>query len=100
MVMKDVNVAELKRRLSHYLKLVERGETVLVRNRERVVARIEPSGAMSAGERTEGQRLAVLEERGILRTSRKRIDKAFLSRRPRTKANVVEALLREREQGR
>ncbi len=42
MVMKVVNVAELKSRLSKYLSIVERGEEVEVRKRNLPVARVVP----------------------------------------------------------
>ena len=42
--MKAVNVAELKNRLSHHLRMVRRGEALLVRDRDKVIARIEPAG--------------------------------------------------------
>jgi len=42
--MKSLNVAELKNRLAHYLRLVRRGEASLVRDREQVIARLEPAG--------------------------------------------------------
>jgi antitoxin (DNA-binding transcriptional repressor) of toxin-antitoxin stability system len=98
--MKSVNVAELRNRLSHYLRLVRRGEPLLVRDRERVIARIEPAGEDRAASGTERERLADLERRGILRRGRGRIDRELLARRPRVRADVVAALLREREEGR
>jgi prevent-host-death family protein len=42
MVMKAVKVAELKARLSEYLRLVRRGEEVTVLDRETPIARIVP----------------------------------------------------------
>ena len=42
MVMKQTRIAELKARLSHYLRAVRRGETVIVLDRETPVARIVP----------------------------------------------------------
>ena len=38
--MKTVKIAELKNRLSYYLRRVQRGESILVCDRDRVVARI------------------------------------------------------------
>jgi prevent-host-death family protein len=38
--MQEVKIAELKARLSHYLKLAESGEEVLVKDRDRPVARL------------------------------------------------------------
>jgi len=93
--MKSVNIAELKNRLSHYLRLVRRGESVLVRDRDQVVARIEPAGGGTAADR-----FASLEMRGILRRGRGRLPGDIQVRRVRTQADVVGALLRDREEGR
>ena len=96
MAMKAVNVAELKNRLSHYLRLVRRGEAILVRDRDRVIARIEPAGdADRVG--SDPERLALLEQRGVIRRARSRLDPRLPARRPRVQVDVVEALLRERE---
>lgn len=40
--MKSVNVAELKNKLSAYLKLVRKGEELIVRDRDQPIARILP----------------------------------------------------------
>ncbi len=37
-------MTELRNRLSHHLRLVRRGQPILVRDRDRVIARIEPAG--------------------------------------------------------
>ncbi len=42
MVMKKAGVAELKARLSHYLRAVRRGETVTILDRDTPVAQIVP----------------------------------------------------------
>ena len=39
--MKPVNIAELKNRLSYYLRRVQRGESILVADRGKVIARID-----------------------------------------------------------
>lgn len=100
--MKAVNVAELKNRLSHYLRLVRRGEAILVRDRDRVIARIEPAGeaaspAASAGDE---ERLSELERRGIVRRGAGGLTLERLAERPRVRADVVAALLAEREEAR
>lgn len=97
--MKPVNVAELKNRLSHYLRAVRHGESVLVRDRDRVIARIDPAGGSAMGAE-EPTRLADLEARGILRRRKGEIRRDLLARRPKVKADVVDALLRDREEGR
>ena len=98
--MKVVNVAELKNRLSHYLRLVRRGQPILVRDRDRVIARIEPAGPADGAAGAEAEKLASLEQRGILRRARGPLSKKLLAGRPRVAADVVAALLREREEGR
>lgn len=97
--MKSANVAELKNRLSHYLRIVRRGEAVLVRNRNRVIARIEPAGEGEESGGPDAERLAALEERSIVRRAAGPLTHEILARRPRVKADVVSALLREREAG-
>ena len=42
MVMKKVNIADAKAHLSEYLKLVERGETVVLARRNQPIAEIKP----------------------------------------------------------
>jgi antitoxin (DNA-binding transcriptional repressor) of toxin-antitoxin stability system len=98
--MKPVNVAELKNRLSHYLRLVRRGQAVLVRDRDRVIARIEPAGGRDATAGEDTARLADLEARGILRRGHGHITPDLWARRPATDADAVAALLGERDDGR
>jgi len=42
MIMKIVNIADAKARLSEYLKRVERGETIVLARRNRPVAELRP----------------------------------------------------------
>lgn len=98
--MKPVNVAELKNRLSHYLRLVRKGESLLVRDREQVIARIEPAGGGGRAAGDEAEWLARLEQQGVIRRGRGRWTGDLLARRPRAEADVVAALLGEREAGR
>ena len=98
--MKAINVAELKNRLSHYLRIVRRGEPILVRDRDRVIARIEPAGDQPRAGDEHAARLAELEARGIIRRAQGRLGPELLRRRPRAKADVVRALLLEREDSR
>ncbi len=98
--MKPVNVAELKNRLSHYLRLVRKGESLLVRDREQVIARIEPAGGGGRAAGADAEWLARLEQQGVIRRGRGRWTAELLVRRPRAEADVVAALLDEREEGR
>lgn len=98
--MAQANISELKNRLSYYLNRVRRGESVLVLDRDRVIARIEPAGR-STSEPTEDSRwLDDLERRGVVRRGSGKLPREWLARRPKLKADLVRALLDEREGGR
>jgi len=96
----QARISELKNRLSHYLGRVRRGETVLVLDRDRVIARIEPAGRDPSDQGTDADWLDDLEHRGVLRRARGPLPRDWLSRRPVVQADVVGALLEEREEGR
>lgn len=96
---KTVKIAELKNRLSHYLRRVQRGESILVCDRDRVVARIERVEAHAPLPGGEGAWLARLERRGIVRRGTGKPSRAWLARKPVVGADIVAALLREREEG-
>jgi len=98
--MKRVNVAELKNRLSHYLRLVRKGESLLVRDREHVIARIDPAGVDDQSAGTDAEWLARLEQQGIVKRARGRWTADLLAQRPRVEVDVVAALLEERDEGR
>lgn len=100
MTMSVVKVSELKDRLSYYLRRVRRGESVLVSDRDRVIARIEPAGDLAAAQNDEAQWLDDLERRGIVKRGVGKLPKDWLQQRPKVKADVVGALLEERETGR
>jgi antitoxin (DNA-binding transcriptional repressor) of toxin-antitoxin stability system len=72
--MRVVNVKELKARLSAYLREVDRGETFLVTDRSRVVARLGPPAAEApqagGGSATVIERLVALGCRPPLRGER------------------------------
>jgi antitoxin (DNA-binding transcriptional repressor) of toxin-antitoxin stability system len=95
-----VNVSELKDHLSRYLGEVRRGRSVVVCHRDRIIARIEPAGGSAVAEGGDAQWLDDLERRGTLRRATGRLTVAWLKKRPRLgKADVVAAVLREREEG-
>ena len=98
--MSIVNISELKNRLSHYLRQVQSGESVLVSDHNRVIARIDPAGDMAPESNDDGEWLDDLERRGIIRRGAGRLPRGWLGRRPKVKANVVGALLEERQEGR
>ena len=100
MTMKAVKIAELKNRLSYYLRRVQRGESILVCDRDRVIARIERVGADASVPGSDAEWLDRLERRGIIRRGTGKPTREWLARKPVVGADVVAALLREREEGR
>ncbi|MGQ0701791.1 MAG: type II toxin-antitoxin system Phd/YefM family antitoxin [Gemmatimonadales bacterium] len=94
----SAKIAELKNRLSYYLRFVRKGHSVLVYDRDRPIARIEPirDTASVAGEDWTDE----LVRAGVLRPPIKRLPANWLAQRPKIKADVVAALLEERRSGR
>ena len=64
--MKSVGVKQLKSRLSEYLRLVRNGETVLVTDRDEVVAELRPARRQFGGADSLDELLDSLAERGEL----------------------------------
>jgi antitoxin (DNA-binding transcriptional repressor) of toxin-antitoxin stability system len=95
--MKPVTITELKNRLSYYLRRVQRGESILVSDRDRVIARIDRVSPHTPLREGETDWLDRLERRGVIHRGTGKLSREWLSRRPRVRANVVAALLRERE---
>lgn len=65
--MKTAGVKEFKTHLSEYLREIQRGETVLVTDRGRVVAEVRPPGSTSTAASLEDRRLLEAVDRGLLR---------------------------------
>jgi prevent-host-death family protein len=83
--MKTVRIAELKARLSEYLRAVRRGETITVLDRETAIAHIVP-----------------IRERGVLRVRKPprgapRLNRVPLPQPLVTSVDVVQLLLEERQ---
>lgn len=95
---KSVKIAELKNRLSYYLRRVQQGETLLVSNRERVIARIDRVSAPPSG--GDAGWLARLEGRGVLRRGPGKLSAEWLAARPAIGVDLVAAVRRERDEGR
>lgn len=98
--MSTVKISELKNRLSHYLRQVRRGESVLVCDRDQVIARIEPAGGSTPSATEDTHWLDELERRGTIRRASVKLPRGWLTRRPKVTADVVAALLDERSEGR
>ena len=95
--MEKTNISNLKNRLSAYLKKVQAGETVLIMDRNRPIARIE----RVAGSMSEDARVARLEAAGIISRPKQPLSHKIWATRPlRAKKSVLEALLEERREGR
>ena len=97
--MKPVKIAELKNRLSYYLRRVQRGESILVADRDRVIARIERVEGREALPQGDAEWVDRLEQRGIIRRASGRLDRKWLAQKPAVKADVVAALIRDRDEG-
>jgi len=95
--MKKAGIADLKNRLSYYLGFVRRGQSILVYDRDRAIARIDPVRPSDAVEQDDWT--IELQQTGILRPPATRLGKDWLRRRPEVDADVVAALLAERESG-
>jgi len=98
-MVKTVKIAELKNRLSYYLRRVQRGESILVCDRDRVIARIERVASRASGSEHDREWLDRLERRGIIRRGTGKLPGEWLRRRPTVAADVVAALLKDRDEG-
>lgn len=97
-IMRSINIADLKNTLSAQLRRVRKGETLLVKDRDQVIARIEPSSGRDSASPDDA--LSQLEARGLVKRGRGVFDLASFARRPRVKANLLAALLQDRAEGR
>ena len=97
--MKKASISQVKSRLSAYLKDVERGETVLIFDRDRPVARLEP---VNRADIPDEDRIQDLVKRGVLIAARRQPDvDAFLSMpRPQLPPGVsaTQMIVQEREE--
>lgn len=90
-----VTISQAKAQLSRYLRSVERGEEVVILDRDRPVARL--VGVRADAQVPGGPGLLQMEKDGLVRRgSGKRVE-ALLTRPPGKGAGVLEALLSERE---
>lgn len=93
--MKIVGITEAKNKLSALIDQVRGGETVLIMDHGRPVARLE--SAVTIDEAGEG-RLSRLERAGIVRIATKKLTQALIQTAPpraRKNADVVRVLLEE-----
>jgi len=96
--MEKVSISKLKDQLSAYLKKVEAGQTVIVTDRNKPVARLEPIAAASR----ESDRIATLLQQGVVSMPKApplSIEEIRRKRPAAPGARLLEALLEERESG-
>ena len=62
--MKVVGIKQLKARLSEYLRLVRTGETVLITDRDEVIAELRPARRQAGSELSAEERLQALADAG------------------------------------
>ena len=94
--MQQVNIAELKNRLSYYLDKVRNGEELLVRNRQKAIARIVP---LANGE-DEDSEILELAAAGIIRLPEAELPASFWKMpRPRvSRKAALAAVLADRDE--
>ena len=98
--MKKASITEAKNNFSALIDRVKGGTSVLIVDRGRPVARLEPVHTVDA---EDDDRLARLVREGIVRPARGIAPKALIAARPpqaRKNASAVRALLDERREGR
>lgn len=96
-IMRTAAIADLKARLSAYLKHVKAGQEVLITERGAPVARLVPVGAVG----NEDQELADLERQGLVRRGTTALPRGFwrLPRPVDPQASMRRAVADERESG-
>ncbi|MEA2166138.1 MAG: Antitoxin Phd YefM, type toxin-antitoxin system [Thermoanaerobaculia bacterium] len=100
--MKTATISETKNGLSALLDRVPHGETILITDRSRPVARLEPGVSRGDAGPDEGQ-LARLERAGVIqRAQRSRLEEIVRVAPPAPEpgGDIVAALLDERRSGR
>ncbi len=78
--MKRASVSQAKSHFSSYLNDVARGETVLIFDRDKLVARLEP---VSHADVPDAERVKALVKSGVASAPRRRLDAGAFLRRPR-----------------
>jgi prevent-host-death family protein len=98
--MKKASISTAKNQLSALIDLVRKGETVIITDRDQPVAQLTPLPPQSV---SEASRLAALERAGLVKRAPAGAGKRLLSRlppMPTTSADVLGALLAERDESR
>jgi prevent-host-death family protein len=88
---KSVDIRELKRRLSHYLRLTKTGESVEITDRGTPVGRIVPT-VLPVEDRIEA-----MARSGLLRWNKRRLKRRVPGARVKGKRTVSDLLVEDRE---
>ncbi len=98
--MKKASITQTKNQLSALLERVKRGDTVLILDRGKPVARLQAAAGLG-GEEADGL-LEELERSGIIRRAERPAEDHPFDDPPRLpdRASALEALLKERSEGR
>lgn len=96
--MKTASVSTTKNQLSALLEQVRLGETILITDHDRPVAKLVPAGGDN-GAKASGE-LAILERKGIIRRGHGAPCRLMVPPTPAGDASALAVLLDERESGR
>lgn len=99
--MESVNIRELKNHLSHYLRQVRNGSELIVKDRNRIIARIIPAEPESAPEINYEEEMLELARQGKVRLAKIPVTEEFVNEmlneqlpRPKTKGRKAKEILR------
>ena len=96
--MKTASISQTKNQLSALIDQVRQGETIVITDHDRPVAKLVPAQTEN-GEEAAGA-LAQLERKGIIRRGNGEAHRLAPRIKPRDGASALAALIKDREQGR
>ena len=91
-----VSIRELKSRLSHYLRLTRKGESVVITDRGVPIGRIVPMGQVTMGQDLD-QRIAAMRETGLAHWSGLKLGKRKPVAKLRGRGTVTQLVVEDRE---
>ena len=96
--MKTASISQTKNQLSALIDQVRQGETIVITDHDRPVAKLVPAQAEIGGDAARS--LAQLERKGIIRRGNGEAHRLAPRIKPRDGVSAVAALLEDREPGR
>ncbi len=91
-----VSIRELKSRLSYYLRLTRKGESVVITDRGVPIGRIVPIGPNPIGQHLD-QRLAAMRETGLVQWSGQKLQHRKPIAKLRGRKTVAQLVVEDRE---